>query len=142
MTEFSLTAQSQVAAMHAAFNHPVGDRPQLISEERVTLRVNLIGEELEEYLTAARDDKNLVEVADAIGDLLVVVLGTAVEHGIDLGPIFDRIMESNMSKLGDDGKPVPHPTIPGKFGKSANYVAPTKAIAREIGRQIAEAANR
>ena len=97
--------QSLVREFHEAFNAPVAETPTLIPDDRFLLRYKLMREELDEYIIAAID-KDLVEVADALGDLLYVVLGSAVEHGIDLEPVLAEIHRSNMSKLGEDGKPV------------------------------------
>jgi predicted HAD superfamily Cof-like phosphohydrolase len=97
--------QQQVKAFHIAFGAPVADKPTLIPDERGDLRADLIYEEWEEY-GVALDDGDLVEIADALGDLLYVVFGAAIEHGIDLEPVFNEIHASNMSKLGADGKPI------------------------------------
>ena len=67
------------------------------------LRERLIQEELDEYIEAAKQE-DLIEIADAIADLLYVVLGTAVAHGIDIEPIFDEVHKSNMSKFADGHK--------------------------------------
>ena len=83
----------QVAGRH----HPYPDTPT-VELARCRLRYSLIQEELFE-LDDAMDDGNLVEVADALGDLLFVVYGTAVEYGIDLEPVFAEICRSNMSKV-------------------------------------------
>lgn len=123
MTQFQMPQQADVAAFHEAFGHPVADAPTLVSPEIGLLRVKLIAEELAEYEQALVDD-DLVGIADALGDLLYVVLGAAVVHGIDLAEIHEEIQRSNMSKLGEDGKPVPHPTIPNKIGKGPNYTPP------------------
>jgi len=80
------------------------DKPNLEPSEDVkNLRYELIKEELEE-LDKAQCDCNRLGIADAIGDLLVVVLGTAVAYGIDIQPIFDEIMRSNMTKFIDGYK--------------------------------------
>lgn len=126
--------QELVTRFHAAFGAPVASTPTLIPAERALLRVRLIQEELAEYEQAAVEG-DLVEIADALGDLLYVVYGSAVEHGIDLDPIVRAIHESNMSKLDADGNTVPHPTIPNKIGKSDRYTPPTPAIRAELERQ-------
>ena len=96
--------QSLVEQFHAAFGHPIGDTPSVdVDQGLKDLRVELIKEELEElelWLHAG----NVVEVADALGDLLFVVYGAGVAFGIDLEPVFEEIAASNMSKLGADGK--------------------------------------
>lgn len=115
--------QRKVREFHEVFDHPVRDVPQATSIDEWDLRAELIFEELKEYEDAcARGD--VVEIADALGDLLYVVFGTAVAHGIDLEPVFREIHRSNMSKLDENGEPVPHPTVPGKIGKSSRYTPP------------------
>lgn len=130
--------QAQVQEMHEAFKHPVAETPTLVDAEVATLRYRLMGEELGEYVQAAADG-DLVEIADALADLLVTVYGTAVVHGIDLESIFDIVMNSNMSKLDENGHPVPHAYIPGKFGKSDLYWEPQGKIKNELEVQGYEA---
>lgn len=113
--------QLQVESFHYAFGAPVADKPTRLPDERGSLRYELIKEELLEYAEAIGEG-NLVEVADALGDLLYVVFGAAVEHGIDLEPVVDEIHRSNMSKLGDDGKPIYRED--GKILKGDGYSAP------------------
>lgn len=115
--------QRKVREMHTAFRHPVRDVPQTIPFEEWDLRAELIFEELKEYEEAAQEG-DVVGIADALGDLLYVVFGTAVAHGIDLEPVFNEIHSSNLSKLDENGEPVPHPTIPGKIGKSPLFKEP------------------
>lgn len=115
--------QRKVREFHEVFDHPVRDVPQAIPLEEWDLRAELIFEELKEYEEAcAKGD--VVGISDSLGDLLVVVLGAAVVHGIDLEPVFREIMRSNMTKLDENGEPVPHPTVPGKIGKSSRYTPP------------------
>ena len=115
--------QRKVREFHEVFDHPVRDVPQAIPFEEWDLRAELIFEELKEYEEAAQEG-DVVEIADALGDLLYVVFGTAVAHGIDLEPVFREIHRSNMSKLDENGEPVPHPAVPGKIGKSSRYTPP------------------
>jgi predicted HAD superfamily Cof-like phosphohydrolase len=81
--------------MLACQESQVADQPQLINSDLKNLRYALIEEELDEYASAG----NLYAIADAIGDLLYVVYGAAVCHGIDMEPIFEEIHRSNMQKL-------------------------------------------
>ena len=118
--------QQLVREFHEAIGHPVALEPTLVDEKVYKLRHKLIAEELKEYLDACKAG-DIVEIADAIGDLLYVVYGTAVAHGVNAGPVFEEIHRSNWSKLDADGKAVPHPTIPGKAGKSALYTPPALA---------------
>lgn len=97
--------QALVKEFHESFGAPVAETPTLIPLDRSKLRYKLMAEELDEYLVATVNG-DIVEIADALGDLLYVVLGSAVEHGLDLEPILGEIHRSNMSKLGEDGKPV------------------------------------
>ena len=85
------------------------------------LRYDLIREELEE-LKVAIQDKNLKEVADALTDILYVTYGAGHAFGIDLDKCFDEVQRSNMSKLGNDGKPIYNEH--GKVMKGPNYFQP------------------
>lgn len=89
--------QEKVRLFHEKFGFETPDRPQAVPADLVSFRESLILEELAEYRDAAtRGD--LVEIADALADLLYVVLGTSVVHGIELQPIFDEVHRSNMTK--------------------------------------------
>lgn len=123
--------QKMVREFHEVFGHLVNDTPTNIPEATASLRHVLMLEELQEYRDAA-EAGDLVEVADALADLMYVALGTAVAHGIDLEPIFDIVHDSNMSKLDENGNPVPHPTVPGKIGKSNLWWEPQEMIANEL----------
>ena len=116
-------AQVKVAQFHETFGHPIAETPGLVGEGESGLRYALIKEELDE-LREAQAAGDLVEVADALGDLLYVVYGTALAYGINLKPVFDEVHRSNMSKADADGRPVPHPTVPGKIGKSDLFTPP------------------
>jgi predicted HAD superfamily Cof-like phosphohydrolase len=87
------------------------------------LRFELMREENEEYLEAVNDD-NLVEIADALGDMLYILCGTIVEHGLQykIEEVFDEIQRSNMSKLGENGKPIYRED--GKVLKGPSYFKP------------------
>lgn len=113
--------QKQVEEFHKLYNVPAPQVPGIPSPERIHLRMRLIMEELAEFSQAAIDG-DLIEVADAIGDLLYVVFGTAVEFGINMGPVVDEIHRSNLTKLGADGKPVHRED--GKVIKGPNYQPP------------------
>ena len=92
--------QKSVLEFHEKFGATINCKPCLPSPEDRELRVKLIMEELVELKDAA----NIVQVADALGDLLYVVLGSAVCYGIDLEPVFAEIHRSNMTKLWPGGK--------------------------------------
>ena len=88
-----------------AMGQEVNAVPSFPEEEIQRLRLDLIEEELDE-LHYAMDNKDMVEIADALGDLLYVVYGAGHAFGIDLDECFKEIHASNMSKLGPDGKPI------------------------------------
>jgi len=87
------------------------------------LRFNLMKEENEEYLEAV-ENNDIVEIADALGDMLYILCGTILEHGLQhkIEAVFDEIQRSNMSKLGADGKPIYRED--GKVLKGPNYFKP------------------
>lgn len=91
--------------------------------EKNSLRFNLMDEENQEYLEAAQND-DLVEVADALGDMLYILCGTILEHGMQhkIEEVFEEIQRSNMSKLGADGKPIYRED--GKVLKGPQYFKP------------------
>ena len=87
------------------------------------LRFSLMSEENEEYLEAANND-DIIEVADALGDMLYILCGTIIEHGMQdiIEDVFVEIQRSNMSKLGEDGEPIYRED--GKVLKGPNYFKP------------------
>ena len=94
-----------------------------LSEKIVELRYNLMKEENEEYLQAAQDN-DLIEIGDALGDMLYILCGTIIAHGFQdkMEAIFEEIQRSNMSKLDTDGKPIYRED--GKVMKGPNYFKP------------------
>ncbi|WP_339885745.1 nucleoside triphosphate pyrophosphohydrolase family protein [Polaribacter vadi] len=97
-----------VHEFHTAFKLNIQNKPTInISEDRKKLRFELMKEENEEYLEAAQNN-DIVEVADALGDMLYILCGTIIEHGMQdkIEEVFNEIQRSNMSKLGEDGKPI------------------------------------
>lgn len=97
----------KVREFHKAFEIPLRDKFSLIDPKEYTLRYKLMLEENDEYLKACvMGDK--VEIADALGDMLYVLIGTVIEHGLQdqIGVIFDLIHDNNMSKLDGNGKPL------------------------------------
>jgi predicted HAD superfamily Cof-like phosphohydrolase len=94
-----------------------------LNDEKIKLRFNLMAEENQEYLEAANNN-DLVEVADALGDMLYILCGTIIEHGMQdkIEEVFDEIQRSNMSKLGNDGNPIYRED--GKVMKGPNYFKP------------------
>lgn len=116
-----------VTEFHEAFGLGIKNTPTAnIGEARNLLRFNLMKEENEEYLEAAQND-DLVEVADALGDMLYILCGTIIEHGMQekITEVFEEIQRSNMSKLGEDGKPIYRED--GKVLKGPNYFKPNIA---------------
>lgn len=113
-----------VHEFHTAFKLNIQEKPTVnISDERKQLRFELMKEENEEYLEAAKNN-DLVEVADALGDMLYILCGTIIEHGMQdkITEVFNEIQRSNMSKLGEDGKPIYRED--GKVLKGPNYFKP------------------
>ena len=94
-----------------------------LSEEEIMLRFNLMKEENEEYLEAAKN-KDIVEIADALGDQLYILCGTILKHGLQhkIEEVFEEIQRSNMSKLDENGKPIFRED--GKILKSDSYFKP------------------
>ena len=113
-----------VHEFHTAFKLGIKNNPTAdIGEDRNLLRYKLMREENEEYLEAANNN-DLVEVADALGDMLYILCGTIIEHGMQekIDEVFNEIQRSNMSKLGEDGKPIYRED--GKVLKGPNYFKP------------------
>lgn len=120
------TSQSNVQDFHRKHGFPIGAEPGL-NPKNDMVRVHLIAEELAE-LALAIGERNKVKMADAIGDLLYVVLGAAVTYGIPAGAIFDEIHASNMTK------DVRDPNDTRLRNKGASYRPPDlESILREFG---------
>ena len=96
---------SKVGIFMKTFGQEVKNKPSFSTDKINKLRIDLIKEELEE-LTDAMHNKDLLEVADALTDILYVTYGAGHAFGIDLDKCFDEVQRSNMSKLGVDGKPI------------------------------------
>tara|TARA_B100000963_G_scaffold33084_1_gene24565 strand:+ start:37 stop:378 length:342 start_codon:yes stop_codon:yes gene_type:complete len=103
------------------FGQEVKTKPSFSTEKINKLRLDLIKEELEE-LTEAMNNKDLLEVADALTDILYVTYGAGHAFGIDLDKCFDEVQNSNMSKLDEYGKPIYNDS--GKVMKGPNYFKP------------------
>jgi predicted HAD superfamily Cof-like phosphohydrolase len=113
-----------VKDFHEAFKLPVRHEPTgILSEQELTLRFNLMKEENEEYLEAAQNG-DIVEIADALGDMLYILCGTINAHGLQekMAPVFEEIQRSNMSKLDENGRPIYRED--GKVMKSNRYFKP------------------
>ncbi|EIJ37252.1 nucleoside triphosphate pyrophosphohydrolase family protein [Galbibacter orientalis] len=113
-----------VEEFHNAFGLGVANFPiAKLEASKIVLRHNLMAEENDEYLEAATNN-DIVEVADALGDMLYILCGTILEHGMQhiIEDVFNEIQLSNMSKLGADGKPIYRED--GKVLKGPNYFKP------------------
>lgn len=113
-----------VKIFHTAFKIGHRETPKAdLGMEKNMLRYKLMREENEEYLEAANDN-DLVEVADALGDMLYILCGTIIEHGLQhkIEDVFNEIQRSNMSKLGENGEPIYRED--GKVLKGPNYFKP------------------
>ena len=112
---------SKVGTFMKTFGQEVKTKPSFSTEKINKLRIDLIKEELEE-LTEAMKSKDLLEVADALTDILYVTYGAGHAFGIDLDKCFDEVQNSNMSKLDENGKPIYNEN--GKVMKGPNYFKP------------------
>jgi predicted HAD superfamily Cof-like phosphohydrolase len=111
----------KVGIFMKTFGQEVKNEAKFPEEKIIELRYNLILEELEEFKLALKD-RNLKEVADALTDILYVTYGAGHAFGINLDKCFNEVQNSNMSKLGDDGKPIYNEF--GKVMKGPNYFKP------------------
>ena len=116
-----MTNFEKVKLFMQTYGQEVKAKANFSDEKTNKLRVDLIKEELEE-LTKAMDEKDLLEVADALTDILYVTYGAGHAFGINLDKCFDEVQSSNMSKLGEDGKPIYNDA--GKVMKGPNYFKP------------------
>ena len=112
---------SKVGIFMKTFGQEVKNKPAFSTDKINKLRLDLIKEELSE-LTDAMNDKDLLEVADALTDILYVTYGAGHAFGIDLDKCFDEVQNSNMSKLDENGKPIYDEN--GKVMKGPNYYKP------------------
>ena len=112
-----------VETFHIAFGQENGKWPQPLTKDEYDLRYRLMAEENYEYLEAC-EANSLVEIADALGDQLYILCGTILKHGMQhiIEDVFGEIQASNMSKLGEDGKPILRDD--GKILKGPGYFRP------------------
>jgi predicted HAD superfamily Cof-like phosphohydrolase len=113
-----------VTQFHTAFKIGHSEIPKAdLGESKHKLRYDLMKEENEEYLEAVQNN-DLIEIADALGDMMYILCGTIIEHGLQdkIEAVFDEIQRSNMSKLGEDGNPIYRED--GKVMKGPNYFKP------------------
>ena len=111
----------KVGVFMKTFGQEVKDKPSFSTDKINKLRLDLIKEELNE-LTEAMNNKDLLEVADALTDILYVTYGAGHAFGINLDKCFDEVQNSNMSKLDENGKPIYNEH--GKVMKGPNYFKP------------------
>ena len=116
-----MTNFDRVKKFMETFGQEVKTKPEFPSEKIVKLRYDLIKEELDEFEQALKE-QNLKEVADSLTDILYVTYGAGHAFGINLDKCFDEVQKSNMSKLGDDGKPIYNKD--GKVMKGPKYFQP------------------
>ena len=116
-----MTNFEKVGIFMKTFGQEVKSKAELSNDKINELRISLINEELEELKKAIKDNVN-VEVSDALTDIQYVVYGAGHAVGINLDKCFNEVQESNMSKLGSDGKPIYHDS--GKVMKGPNYFKP------------------
>ena len=116
-----MTNFNKVGEFMKTFGQEVKNKPSFSTDKFNQLRVSLIQEELDE-LKEAMSNNDLLEVADALTDLLYVTYGAGHAFGIDLDKCFEEVQNSNMSKLGEDGKPIYNEF--GKVMKGPNYFKP------------------
>ena len=112
---------NKVGIFMKTFGQEVKNKPSLSTDKINKLRIDLIKEELEE-LTEAMESNDLLEVADALTDILYVTYGAGHAFGVDLDGCFEEVQSSNMSKLDENGKPIYNDS--GKVMKGPNYFKP------------------
>ena len=116
-----MTNFEKVGLFMKTFGQEVKNKPSLSTDKINQLRVSLINEELEEFKEAIKNN-DLKEAADALTDILYVTYGAGQAFGINLDKCFNEVQESNMSKLGEDGKPIYNDE--GKVMKGPKYFKP------------------
>ena len=112
---------SKVGVFMKTFGQDVKNKPSFSTDKINKLRIDLIKEELDELIGAMKN-KDLLEVADALTDILYVTYGAGHAFGIDLDKCFDEVQNSNISKLDENGKPIYNDS--GKVMKGPNYFKP------------------
>jgi len=112
---------NKVKTFMNTYGQDVKEKAEFPENKIVRLRIDLIEEELNELKEAIKN-KDIVEVADALTDILYVTYGAGHSFGVNLDECFDEVQRSNMSKLGEDGKPIYNDS--GKVMKGPNYFAP------------------
>lgn len=126
------TSFNNVKEFHEKFGLHIEDQPTLPDENTRELRRKLLREEVEEYLEA-EDNDDITEICRELSDVLYIVYGTAVSYGLPIDQMFAEIHNSNMSKLGKDGKPVIRED--GKILKGENFAPPDPKRVMDRARQ-------
>lgn len=116
-----MTNNEMVRQFQEIFGANIGNKVELPNEEERTLRIKLLKEEFDEYLEG-ENNNDIVEIADALGDMMYIIYGTAISYGIPLDDIFKEIHDSNMSKLDENGNPIRRED--GKILKGESYFKP------------------
>jgi len=115
-----MTMFTDVRDFHQAFGQRIGEKPEFPDQAERDLRINILAEEFYEYRNAELTD-DLIEVADALADIIYIACGTAVSYGIPLDELFAEVHRSNMAKL-VDGKVIRR--ADGKIQKPADWTPP------------------
>lgn len=135
-----MTNFDKVKQFHKIYNCNIGVSPGLPNQPERELRKSLLLEEYNEYLQG-EENNDIVEIADALGDMLYIIYGTCVSYGIPIDRVFQEIHSSNLSKLDKDGNPIIRDD--GKVLKGPNYFRPNIAsILRESGMLGIDSENR
>lgn len=116
MTNYEMVKQFQ-----EIFGANIGKNVELPNKEERDLRIKLLKEEFDEYMEG-EENNDIVEISDALGDMMYIIYGTAISYGIPLDEVFKEIHNSNMSKLDENGKPIRRED--GKILKGVNYFKP------------------
>jgi predicted HAD superfamily Cof-like phosphohydrolase len=118
--DYTMTMFTDVKEFHKAFGQRIGEKPEIPDTAERTLRMKLLSEEMYEY-TIAENENDLIEIADALADIIYIACGTAVSYGIPLDKVFEEVHRSNMAKL-VDGKVLRRED--GKIQKPASWTPP------------------
>lgn len=119
------TMTEMVREFHEVFGAYIAEHPELHTGEIRDLRIRLLEEEFNEYKAGVAEG-SLLEIADALADIIYIALGSAISYGIPIDEVFDAVHRSNMSKLDANGKPIRRED--GKILKGTNYFDPKSAI--------------
>lgn len=113
--------EEMVLVFHQRYGLPIGEKPELPEEGQRDMRRSLIFEEVIEYIDA-EDNDDIVEIADALADLVYVCIGACITYGIPFDEVFHEVQRSNMSKLDETGNPIRRED--GKILKGPNFTEP------------------